>query len=115
MPYCTVRERFRRPVMRALIEGISHEHLLDAEEVGRIQCPTLFLWGKSERILPPSGLEFFRGALPPHVRIEEPEGWAHSPYLERPSEVVHKVLEFMRALDAQERAAVPEVAVAAGS
>jgi len=107
-----VRERFRRPGLRSLIEGINPEHLLDPAEVAAIHCPTLFLWGQSERILPRSGLDFFRDTLPAHADIDEPEGWGHSPYLERPDEVVARVLAFLESVDAHERASDPGLAVA---
>jgi pimeloyl-ACP methyl ester carboxylesterase len=109
-----VRERFRRPAMRALIEGIGPEHMLTADEVASITCPTLFLWGRSERILPRSNLAFFRGALPAHARVDEPEGWGHSPYLERPSEVLDRILAFVRSVDEQERASDPGLLASAG-
>jgi len=109
-----VRERFRRPGLKALIEGISPEHLLDPAEVAAIRCPTLFLWGQSERILPRSGLDFFRASLPEHAEVHEPEGWGHSPYLERPAEVVERVLAFLEEVDEGERGTLraPAVAVA---
>lgn len=91
-----VRERFRREAMRHLIGALQAEHLLTADEVAALAQPTLLLWGESERILPRDGLAFFRRHLPDDAWIEEPQGWGHSPYLERPDEVAAWVRRFLR-------------------
>ena len=100
--------------MRAIIDNLGPEHLLSTDEVASLRCPTLFLWGRSERILPPSNLDFFRRTLPAHVQVEEPHGWGHSPYLERPGEVADRLIEFLRDVDAIERASDPGLVAATG-
>lgn len=94
-----IRERFRRESMRQLMASITPDDLLSAGEVARLSCPTLLLWGQSERILPPSGLDFFREALPPHAWVEEPEGWGHGPFMEHPDQVAGWVLRFLETVD----------------
>jgi len=97
-----IRERFHRAAMRDLIASLRPQDLLVPSELARIDCPTLLLWGNRDRILPATGLDFFRDALPPHAWIEEPEGWGHSPYLERPDEVAAWVLRFLEIVDRKE-------------
>jgi hypothetical protein len=41
-----------------------------------------------------SQIEFFRQHLPPHARIEEPEGFGHTPFLEHPGRVASDILSF---------------------
>ena len=59
--------------------------------------PTLLVWGRAERILPASGLAFFRAHLPPHARIEEPERCGHSPHLDRPAWLARTLVDFATA------------------
>ncbi len=105
-----VRERFRRRAMRQLIGSLETNDLLSPEELGGLRCPTLLLWGQSERILPASGLSFFRQHLPAASWIEEPPGWGHGPFLEYPDEVTAWILRFLEVIESAEaagRRAVP--------
>ena len=64
-------------------------------ELAALQPPTLILWGRSERLLPSASLEFFRRAVPAHVRIEEPDEFGHCPYLDRPRAVADRIAAFV--------------------
>jgi len=89
-----LRRKFQNPEMRALIDSIKPEDMLDPVELRTLRPPTLLLWGRDERILPASHLEFFRKNLPPHARVEEPQGFGHSPYLEAPGRLSGDILRF---------------------
>ncbi|MFY0534829.1 alpha/beta fold hydrolase [Nannocystis pusilla] len=65
------------------------------DELAVLQPPTLILWGRSERLLPSASLEFFRRAVPAHVRIEEPDEFGHCPYLDRPRAVADRIAAFV--------------------
>jgi pimeloyl-ACP methyl ester carboxylesterase len=89
-----LRRKFQNPEMRALIASIKPEDMLDPEELHTLRPPTLLLWGRDERLLPTSHLEFFRQHLPPQTRIEEPLGFGHTPYLEDPARLARDIIRF---------------------
>ncbi len=89
-----VRRKFQNPDMRALLDSITPDDMIDPAELRALRPPTLLLWGRDERILPASHLEFFRKHLPAHARVEEPHGFGHSPYLEDPARLSGDILRF---------------------
>jgi pimeloyl-ACP methyl ester carboxylesterase len=95
-----VRRKFNEPQLRTLIESITEGDLFTPDELAALEVPALLIWGRSERILPRECLAFFRAHLPRHVRIEEPEGFGHTPHLERPGALTKHVLRFLESLDA---------------
>ncbi len=90
--------RFGRGPLRALLESFAPEHMFTAEQLAELQAPTLIQWGRSERILPPRALEFFRRALPSHVVFEEPEAFGHCPNMDRPHDLAVRIAEYVRSL-----------------
>jgi pimeloyl-ACP methyl ester carboxylesterase len=58
--------------------------------------PILFIWGQSEKLLPPSALAYFRSHFPPHAIVEEPKGFGHTPHLEVPIRVADRMIAFVR-------------------
>ncbi len=87
-----------RKVVRELLEGARADHAADEAKLGSLPMPVTLVWGKSERLLPPSALAWFRKYLPPHAKILEPEGFSHSPHLEHPRAVSEHILRFLREL-----------------
>jgi pimeloyl-ACP methyl ester carboxylesterase len=85
---------FSLPQTAAVLEQMGPAQLFTAEEVSALKPPTLFLWGDSERILPPSNLEFFRAHLPPNARIERPRGWGHGGFLDDPKGFAQRLVRF---------------------
>jgi len=94
-----IRSTFERPALRDLLESVESDHFATPEQLAGLDVPVLLLWGKSERLMPRSMLEFYRTHLPEHAIIEEPEGYAHSPYLEHPERLATRVLSFIEELD----------------
>ena len=90
-----VRRKFSNPNMRSLLASVSSDDLLRPEELAALVAPILLLWGAVERILPRGHLDFFREHLPAHAAFAEPEGFGHSPYLERPGAVTRRILDFL--------------------
>lgn len=82
-----------RPLVQSVLSTIRDDDFFTAEELAALAPPTLVLWGKSDRILPASGLAFYRRALPAATRFEEIEGVGHSIHLERPGLVMKRLLE----------------------
>lgn len=90
-----VRRKLMDDRLQRLLGSVTPDSLLTAEELSELDSPALLLWGRQDEILPRSGLEFFRAHLASKpVRIEEIEGFGHSPHLEAPDRVAEKILEF---------------------
>ncbi|MHB1844612.1 MAG: alpha/beta fold hydrolase [Deltaproteobacteria bacterium] len=95
-----IRAVWRSPAVRKLLEGIDPEDFLLPGELAQIRVPCEVLWGTDERLLPSSFIDYFRQKLLPPARIEVVRGWGHVPQMERPSEVVERIVGFVRSLEA---------------
>ncbi len=93
-----VRELMHRRVVRDLLLTATPEHAPTAAEIGAITAPTLLLWGQSERLLPATGLAYFRANLPPHAVIEEPQGVGHCPHFDDPAALAARIVAFARSV-----------------
>jgi pimeloyl-ACP methyl ester carboxylesterase len=91
-----IREMMRRPVVRDLLANATPEHGASPEELASLKMPVLLLWGRSERLLPSSMLEYFRRHLPAHAIVEEPERHAHCPHFDDPRGVAERIARFSR-------------------
>jgi pimeloyl-ACP methyl ester carboxylesterase len=60
----------------------------------KVSAPTLVLWGESEKLLPYEAVQYFRAYLLHHARLEVVKGFGHLPQLERPAEVVERLIRF---------------------
>ncbi|MEM9692594.1 MAG: hypothetical protein AAGA56_08620, partial [Myxococcota bacterium] len=89
-----VRQTFRRPAMRALIERARDEAFLRPDELTGLPMPVQLLWGGAEAILPARHLEFFRRHLPPAADIVSPEDYGHAPFLDRSDDLALRILRF---------------------
>jgi len=85
---------FARPVITSFTSTVKPEHLFTAEQVGSLAMPVHLLWGRSDRLMPPSSLEFYRKSLPRHAIIEEPYGIGHCPHLDDPGSLADKLTQF---------------------
>lgn len=85
---------FKRPAVCEILETATNEHSPTPDDLASLTMPILFLWGRSERLLPSSALAYFRAHLPAHARIEEPEGFGHSPHLDEPARVAERLAAF---------------------
>ncbi len=95
-----VRQRFTHPQLRRLLAGVTPAQMLTSQDLADLTMPTLLVWGREERILPPSHLEFFRNNLPEHATIEEWPNFGHVGFLEQPTALCNRVLEFARGVSA---------------
>lgn len=80
-----------RPLIRGFLASLDPADFFTEERVRALVPRATLLWGTSDRILPRSGLDFYRRALPPGSLIEELEGIGHSPHLERPDLVADRM------------------------
>lgn len=88
-----------RPAVREILESATQAHAPSPEDLGRLAMPLLFVWGRSEKLLPASALRYFRAHLPAHAVIEEPAGFGHTPQLEVPARLAERVVAFLKNVD----------------
>jgi pimeloyl-ACP methyl ester carboxylesterase len=93
-----VREMMRRPVVQDLLRSATPDHAPTPAEIAALPMPVLFLWGRSERLLPASSLSYFRQHLPPHALVEEPHGVGHCPHFDDPAALAARIVDFSRSL-----------------
>jgi pimeloyl-ACP methyl ester carboxylesterase len=64
--------------------------------VHRVKAPTLLLWGKDDRIVPPVYADEFTRRIP-GARLQVVDGAGHVPHLEQPQAVARTVRDFLAA------------------
>ncbi|MCC6553293.1 MAG: alpha/beta hydrolase [Polyangiaceae bacterium] len=89
-----VKKRFAREVITSFTASVRPEHGFTPAELASLEMPILLLWGRADRLMPPSNLEYFRRHLPPHARIEEPEDLGHCPHLDAPARLAATITSF---------------------
>jgi pyruvate dehydrogenase E2 component (dihydrolipoamide acetyltransferase) len=95
----SIRQKFNRPAMRALLESLRPSDCLRPDEFRSLQPPMLVIWGTQDHILPRYHVEFFRRHKPLHAHFEEPEGFSHSPYLENAPALTARLATFLADLE----------------
>ena len=85
-----------KPAVREILASATQDHSPRPDELASLAMPILFLWGRSEKLLPASALRWFRAHLPAHAVVEEPEGFGHTPQLESPGRLADRILRFLR-------------------
>jgi pimeloyl-ACP methyl ester carboxylesterase len=65
------------------------------KRIHRIKAPTLLLWGKDDRLVPPVYADEFMQRLP-GARLQTVDHASHAPHLEQPEAVARMVREFAR-------------------
>lgn len=91
-----VRQSLARKPVRDILDGADVDRLFSTEELGSLRMPVHLLWGKSDRLLPRENFHFYRGALPAHTTVEEPEGVGHCPHFDDPEGYAARIREFAR-------------------
>lgn len=99
-----IRRRFAHPQLRQLLGEISPSVMLTPSELADLHMPVLLVWGQEERILPRAHFRFFAQNLPAHAQIEEFTDFGHIGFMEQPTALTRRVLEFARQLPAHESA-----------
>ena len=87
----------RRAAVREIAASVTPEAMFPPESLAALGMPILLVWGKRERMLPPSTLAWYRAHLPAHAVVEEPEGVAHVP----PPAIAGRILQFLRSCEAK--------------
>jgi pimeloyl-ACP methyl ester carboxylesterase len=94
-----IRQQFLRPQILQFFRAASPEQLFSPEELAGLKTPTLFLWGRSERLMRSEHFAYFQANLPKHVVIEQPERVGHCPQLERPFMLAKRITRFVASLE----------------
>lgn len=77
-----IRERSRRPGVRAVLSNVSIKSKLTTEELKHIKCPVLLIWGRKEELFSDSHLRFFQSSIPAScLHVFRPESIGHVPHL----------------------------------
>lgn len=87
-----------RAAVRDLLETATNDHAPSPDALRSLPMPVLLLWGKSERLLPETHLEYFKRHLPEHAVIERPDGFGHCPHFDDPAALAARIAEFGRSL-----------------
>src|SRR5262245_30105843 len=66
------------------------------KRIHRVQAPTLLVWGKDDRLVPPVYADEFARRIP-GTRVEIVEQTGHAPHLEQPETVARLIRDFVRA------------------
>jgi pimeloyl-ACP methyl ester carboxylesterase len=72
-----------RPAVRDLLETTRFSDLQLQHRLGEVKVPTLLIWGRQDRLIPRSNLEFIKKIASDSVKILEPEGVGHCPQLDK--------------------------------
>jgi pimeloyl-ACP methyl ester carboxylesterase len=94
----SLRDSMQRQAVLDMLQSVRPSDLPAPERLRELAVPTLLLWGKSERVLPPSSLAYFRAHLPAHSLIEEPEGFGHCPHVDDPVRLALRIVEFVQSV-----------------
>lgn len=89
-----LRKMYGTRTVKAVLRESSFADLLEPAQVQSLSQPTLLIWGKSEKLLPWEGIDFFRQHLPKHAEVHVVEGFGHVPQMERPAELVRHLVGF---------------------
>jgi pimeloyl-ACP methyl ester carboxylesterase len=89
-----LKRMYEIPPVKAAFADARELSAVPPEVLARLTMPVLLLWGTSERILPQDSLDYFRRHLPPHSRVEVVDGFGHVPQMERPQELLSRLLRF---------------------
>lgn len=87
----------RRRAVCELLESATNEHVPTSEALAAIKTPMLFVWGRSEKLLPAGHLDYFRKHLPAHAEVERPVGFGHCPHFDAPGQVARRIVRFAQA------------------
>jgi len=95
-----VRARLSRPAVRTILERIDNAHLLQPGQLADLRMPVWLCWGAADRILAPTGLDYYRTALPPGAVVETPEEFGHSPFAQHVGRFSRRLRAFLASIEA---------------
>lgn len=96
-----LNDRGSARAMVSLSKSARRNHLGD--QIGRIECPTLLIWGREDVVTPPQAAEEFYTLLP-DARLHWIDACGHAPMMEAPEEFAGAMVRFFDELDGRGRA-----------
>ena len=90
--------RLRRPSVAHLLNHVNNDHLLQPEDIAGLTMPVWLFWGNADGILDAAQLRWYRDHLPSHAVVELPDGYGHSPFMDRPGHFVSRLRAFLDSL-----------------
>jgi pimeloyl-ACP methyl ester carboxylesterase len=89
-----LRKVYGTPAVRSVFTQDRPIEFIAPEVLGALGMPTLLLWGASEKLLPYESIDYFRQHLPKHAQVEVVKGFGHIPQMEKPVELVKRLIGF---------------------
>ena len=89
-----LRKLYASETVVSILNEVKPEDTVTEEMLAGLSMPTMLIWGKSEKLLPYEGIDYFRAHLPPHAEVHEVKGYGHMPQMERPADVVKRIVKF---------------------
>jgi pimeloyl-ACP methyl ester carboxylesterase len=90
-----VKRMLSAPSVRELVASLAPHDFLSEEELARVGCPSVLIWGESDRFIPDGCRRFFLENLP-RVRYEPVPDCGHCPQLECPRRTAEILLDLPR-------------------
>lgn len=91
--YEIVNDRGRALRLIRMARAVQAESV--SQMLGRVQAPTLLVWGREDRITPPDVAEVLRAGIP-DARLQFIESCGHAPMMEHPEVFNRHTLDFLR-------------------
>ena len=82
----------RGPSVASLVASLAESDFIAAEELARVRCPSLLVWGESDRLIPQGCRDFYLKHLA-GVRYEPLSDCGHCPQLEAPKRTAELVMQ----------------------
>jgi pimeloyl-ACP methyl ester carboxylesterase len=82
----------RGPSVASLVASLAESDFVAAEELSRVRCPSLLVWGESDRLIPQGCRDFYLKHLA-GVRYEPLNDCGHCPQLEAPKRTAELVMQ----------------------
>ncbi len=89
-----LRKLYASETVRSILSEVGPDETVTEEMLKGLAMPTMLIWGKSEKLLPYESIDYFRAHLPPHAEVHEVAGYGHMPQMERPRDVVKRIVKF---------------------
>jgi pimeloyl-ACP methyl ester carboxylesterase len=89
-----LRRLYTSHAVKALLAEMRPSGFVAPAILAGLRVPTLLIWGRSEKLLPYEGIDFFREHLPAHAEIRVVKGFGHVPQVERPGALVRHLTGF---------------------
>lgn len=87
------RRQLNAPAVRHLLREISVDDCLEPDLVRGLALPMLLVWGTGDQLMSPQHLQWWLDHLPEHARVERPDGYGHSPFVECPELLADLILD----------------------